>query len=131
MAHPRMYDDEDPVLERLRAVCLGFSGAEEHESHGRPTFRTKKIFAVYGGMEKGGSLSALQYPKAMLVKVDPHGAGRLLDQDRFFLPAYYGPSGWVGLDLSVAPVDWEEVRELVEDSYRLTAPKSLVAKLDA
>lgn len=125
-----MFDDQDPVLERLRSLCLALPGAEEHESHGRPNFRTKKIFAIYGGMEKGGSLSSLQYPQAVLVKVDPHGAEKLLEEERFFLPAYYGPSGWVGLNLALPPVDWEEVGELVEDSYRLTAPKSLVAKLE-
>ena len=125
-----MYDDRDPMLERIRALCLALPGAEEYETHGRPNFRTKKIFAIYGGMEKGGSLSSLQYPQAVLVKVDPHGGERLLEEERFFLPAYYGPSGWVGLNLARAPVDWEEVAELVVDSYRLTAPKSLVARLE-
>jgi hypothetical protein len=27
--------------------------------------------------------------------------------------------------------DWDEIAELVTDSYRLTAPKKLVAQLDA
>jgi len=130
VAHPRMYNDQDPVLEQLRSLCLALPGAEVHESHGRPTFRTKKTFAIYGGMEKGGSLSSLQYPQAVLVKVDPHGAGRLLEEERFFVPAYWGPSGWIGVNLALPPVDWEEVAELVEDSYRLTAPKTLVAKLE-
>lgn len=125
-----MYDEQDPVLAQVRSLCLALPGTEEYETHGRPNFRTKKIFAIYGGMEKGGSLTSLQYPQAVLVKVDPHGAERLLEEERFFLPAYYGPSGWVGLNLALAPVDWEEVAELVEDSYRLTAPKSLVSRLE-
>jgi hypothetical protein len=57
-----MYSDDDPILARVRTLCLSFPGADELESHGRPTFRTKKIFAVYGGMEKGAD--APQYPGA-------------------------------------------------------------------
>lgn len=48
---------------------------------------------------------------------------------RFFVPAYVGSKGWVGVYLEGA-VDWAEVTELVEESYRLTAPKRLVALLD-
>ena len=130
MTHPRMYSDDDPILARVRTLCLSFPGAGEHESHGRPTFRTKKIFAVYGGMEKGGA-DASQYPRSLLLKVDPDGMERLLGEAGFFLPAYYGPYGWIGVALDRASVDWEEVRELVEDSYRLTAPRSLVARLES
>ena len=77
--------------------------------------------------------------------VDHHGDGRVAleckaapgdnealiasDPDRFFMPSYVGPKGWVGLWLDVGPVDWDEVTELVTDSYRLIAPKTLVAKL--
>ena len=46
-------------------------------------------------------------------------------------PAYDGPSGWVGLDLSVEPLDWDLVRDLVTESYRATAPRRLVARLDS
>jgi len=45
--------------------------------------------------------------------------------DRFFLPAYIGPRGWVGLRLDVGEIDWDEVGELVALSYRRTAPKRL------
>jgi predicted DNA-binding protein (MmcQ/YjbR family) len=41
-----------------------------------------------------------------------------------------GPSGWVGIYLD-KDVDWPEVRELLSDSYRLVAPKKLIALLDA
>jgi predicted DNA-binding protein (MmcQ/YjbR family) len=51
------------------------------------------------------------------------------DPDRFFVPPYLGPRGWVGMRLDV-DVDWEEVAELVTDAYRLAAPKRLVRLLD-
>jgi predicted DNA-binding protein (MmcQ/YjbR family) len=41
-----------------------------------------------------------------------------------------GPSGWLGLDLKAAKVKWDEVRELIDASYRLVAPKRLVKALD-
>jgi hypothetical protein len=46
---------------------------------------------------------------------------------RFYIPAYIGPRGWVGLRLDIGEIDWEEVAELVMSSYRLTAPKRLAA----
>ena len=48
--------------------------------------------------------------------------------DRFFVPAYVGPSGWVGAYLDGA-VDWGELKELLKHSYRLIAPKRLLARL--
>jgi hypothetical protein len=79
--------------------------------------------------------------------VDHHGDGRISMQckaergenaelvasepDRFFMPPYMARHGWVGLWLDVGKIDWEEIRELVTDAYRLTAPKRLVALLDA
>jgi len=48
--------------------------------------------------------------------------------DRFFVPPYVGPSGWVGVYLD-AGTDWSEVAELMRDSYVLVAPKRLVAAI--
>jgi predicted DNA-binding protein (MmcQ/YjbR family) len=38
--------------------------------------------------------------------------------------------GWVGLRLDVGEVDRDEVEDLVVQSYRLVAPKKLVALLN-
>ena len=46
---------------------------------------------------------------------------------KFYMPAYVGPKGWVGLRLDIAGVDWNEAAELLTGSYRLIAPKRLVA----
>ena len=48
---------------------------------------------------------------------------------RFYMPAYVGPRGWVGLRLDTGKIDWDEVRELVATSYRLTAPRKLAATI--
>jgi predicted DNA-binding protein (MmcQ/YjbR family) len=50
--------------------------------------------------------------------------------DRFFVPPYVGPSGWVGVWLDGA-VDWPEVADLLRDSYVLVAPRKLRALLEA
>ena len=39
------------------------------------------------------------------------------------MPAYLGPSGWVGVDLDT-DTDWTEIAELLDASYRLTAPQA-------
>ena len=88
------------------------------------------MFAMYGGIAKSDG-EMTPYPHSVLVKVDESDR-RALEQDgRFFYPAHLGPSAWVGLDLRAADVDWDEVGELVDASYRMVASKKLVAVLDA
>ena len=47
------------------------------------------------------------------------------EPERFFVPKYVGPKGWVGvrLDLRAAP-DWDEMAEMIAESYCLTAPEA-------
>jgi hypothetical protein len=123
MAHPRMYEDDDPCLAQVRKVCLEFPEAVEVEAWGRPTFRAgKKIFAVYAGDD--------DHPQALIFKPDADERRALLDDDRFYSPPYFGPSGWLALDLTAAPVDWAEVGELADASYRQVALKRMIKALD-
>ena len=48
---------------------------------------------------------------------------------RFFVPPYVGHHGWVGIWLD-SELDWDEVADLVDESYRMTAPKRLCALLN-
>ncbi|WP_211239501.1 MmcQ/YjbR family DNA-binding protein [Jiangella gansuensis] len=124
MAHPRMYRDDDLYLAELRAACLRFPEAVEVEAWGRPTFRAgKKIFAVFGGHD--------DHPFAVIFKPDPDDRPALLDDARFYVPAYFGPSGWLALDFTAADVDWDEVGELLDASYRQVALKRMLKALDA
>ncbi|MGH3798745.1 MAG: hypothetical protein ACRDTD_01165 [Pseudonocardiaceae bacterium] len=52
------------------------------------------------------------------------------DQDRFFVPPYVGQKGWIGVYLDGSDVDWDELGDLIADSYRLIAPKRLITELD-
>lgn len=129
MPHPIMFRDDDPGLAELRRIALGFPEAFEKISHGRPVFCVPKMFAIYGGSSKATG-AMVRYPHALLVKVD-ESERRALEQDRrFFWPAYLGPSGWLGLDFGAATVDWDEVGELVDASYRQIAPQRLIRLLD-
>lgn len=124
-----MFDDDDPFLARVREIGLALPGAAEKVSHGRPALFTKKVFAYYGGSLKVNG-EWVQHPHSIMVLPDPDERLALLDDERAFVPAYLGPSGWIGVDLD-DDTDWREVAELLDASYRLTAPKRLIAELDA
>ncbi|HEY2765849.1 MAG TPA: MmcQ/YjbR family DNA-binding protein [Pseudonocardiaceae bacterium] len=121
--------DGDP-LERLRRICLALPETTERLSHGEPTFfiRGKKVFVTYADHHHDDRLS--------FWCAAPAGAQQALmesDPRRFFVPPYVGRRGWVGMYLDVErPASfWEEVAELVEDAYRMVAPRTLLAQLDA
>ena len=117
-----MYRDEDPFLAEVREVCLALPETVEVEAWGRPTYRAgKKIFAVFTGS------SEQRY--SLIFKPDDDERPALLEDERFFSPPYFGPGGWLALDFTVAEVDWDEVRELVETSYRRVALKRMLKAL--
>lgn len=111
------------ALDRLRAVCLDFPEATEQQTWGDPTFRVRgKIFA----MEKRGDGRVSLWSKA------PPGAQDVLvgaDPSRFFVPPYVGHRGWIGVRLDDG-IDWDAVADLVAESYRMTAPKRLAARIE-
>jgi hypothetical protein len=131
MAHPVMFSDDDPGLAELRSIALALPGVEERISHGRPTFRAKKIFAAFGGSQKLSPGHHRQVPSALIFTPDPVDAPAIDQDPRFFVPAYYGPFGGRAIDLATPDVDWDEIAELVDASYRLVAPPRLLAELDA
>ena len=48
--------------------------------------------------------------------------------DRYHIPAYVGKQGWLGLWLDLPEIDWDEVRDVLVNGWRLAAPRKLVAK---
>jgi predicted DNA-binding protein (MmcQ/YjbR family) len=113
-------------LAHLREICLALPEAVEQPfgGHTTPTFRVRdKIFVMAQGADEGRP--------GMWCKAPP-GAQRILvesDPARFFVPRYVGPKGWIGMHLDGTP-DWDLVRDLILDSYRMTAPKRVVRMLD-
>jgi hypothetical protein len=115
-------------LRRLRRLCLALPDANEIESHGEPAFRVRKLFAMYASPDNHhGRGRPAVWIKARAVN---QGLMVIAHPDRFFVPPYVGPLGWIGVWLD-GTVDWDEVDGLLRDGYRLIAPKKLIARLDA
>ena len=119
----RRSTDDDAALERLRAICLALPEASEEGGVGSPTFKVRgKIFAMRHPHDDRMSVGLKAPPGAQGALV--HTSPRV-----FFVPPYVGHHGWVGAWLDIG-LDWEQLAELIEESYRMTAPKRLVALLD-
>ena len=116
------------MIERLREICLSLPEATEElfGGHTTSTWRVRgKIFAMLQD-ERGDTGKPAVWCKAapgaqeVLMEVAP---------DRFFRPPYVGPKGWVGVMLN-ADTDWDELSELIVESFRMVAPKRVAARLD-
>jgi hypothetical protein len=113
-------------LSRLRAAARALPEFHEVIAWGEPTFRVRnKLFAMYAGPDTHHGqgrpavwIKAAAENQAVMIRLRP---------DRFFRPPYVGPSGWVGVWLDGA-VDWDEVRGLLADGWRMVAPKKMVAE---
>ena len=111
------------AIERLRKICMALPETEEKPfgGHTAPAFRVRdKLFVMTS--EDGTTMNCKGGPgvQQALVASDP---------GRFFVPRYTGKNGWIGVRLDVDQ-DWDEIAELVEESWRRTAPKKLVDQLD-
>jgi predicted DNA-binding protein (MmcQ/YjbR family) len=116
---------ETELLARATEICLAFpeaSADDRHRPH-RGFLVGKKNFAWFVVDEHGDGRIGLG------VRAAPGENEELVAADplRFGLPKYVARHGWVTyyLDLAARPVDWDEVSELVRDSYILQAPKRL------
>jgi hypothetical protein len=113
----------DDRLEHLREICLPLPEVTERAGQ-HSAFQVRgKTFLYFTDNHHGDGMLALTF-KA------PPGAQEILvgsAPDRFFVPPYVGHRGWVGLRVDTETVDWDEVADLVVDSYRLLAPRRLAA----
>lgn len=110
---------------RIRAIAMALPEAEEKPFGGHtsaPAFRVRDKFFVM--LNEDASEMNVKAPKGVqgiLVASDP---------DRFYVPRYVGPKGWVGVRLGPG-ADWSEVAEMITESYCLIAPKRLAAQVGA
>jgi hypothetical protein len=115
----------DDLIHRLRTICLALPETTEQTegSVGKPVFKVRgKIFAMQHPMEGRPSLwckSTFTF-RDMLVNSEP---------GHYFVPPYVGHHGWIGVRLDT-DLDWDFVGHLVEQSYRITAPKKLSALIN-
>jgi len=107
------------ALERLLAICDALPESTTERESRHATFRVRKrTYAYFLDNHHGdGNIGVCFKGKnAALVRQDPK---------RFYLPAYIGSRGWVGMRLT-GKVDWKDVAARVGASYRAVAPKRLL-----
>jgi predicted DNA-binding protein (MmcQ/YjbR family) len=112
----------DPIG-RIRTVCLGYPAATEKSfgGHTAPAFRVRqKLFLVVAESRQYVTCKAPPGVQELMVGSDPR---------RYFVPPYVGAKGWIGVRLD-GRLHWGDMVELIDESYRLVAPKRLVAELD-
>jgi len=123
---PKPAQKEDPRLTRFTQICLALPESSREMMGRHAGFRVrKKIFAYFLDDHHGDGIVSVCVKSELGENVDRVRR----DPERYYLPDYIGPRGWFGLRLDRGRVDWREVANVVERSYRLKAPKTLVAKL--
>jgi hypothetical protein len=121
------------IVERVRALCLALPEVTVRVDHSLTRTRStaqsfdirRRSFCLLVAMESstGKSLPLL------VLRTDPDEREALLSVgDPFFVPRRAGRDR-IGVWLT-QHTDWEEIRELVTESYRVLAPKKLTALLD-
>jgi hypothetical protein len=113
---------------RTEKLCLALPEATCERCGSHATFRVRnKVFAYYLDDHHGDGIVGL------CAKLPLGQHEELIRQDpaRFYMPAYIGPRGWVGLRLDRRSVDWREADALIRTSYAATAPARLLKALDA
>jgi predicted DNA-binding protein (MmcQ/YjbR family) len=102
-------------FELFRKFCLSFPDAtEDVQWENNLLFRVRrKIFAGYN----------LEPPHGITLKCAPERVAELLEIEGVERAAYVGRYGWLAIaSFSVLPD--QELRELIENSYRLVAAKA-------
>ena len=103
------------ILGKLREICGQLPGSSETVTFGHPTFQVAgKTFAV---------LEEYQEELGIAVKVGKLVQDLFLKDPRFFRTPYAGKHGWITLRVHAAPLNWEEIRELLEGSHHLVSEK--------
>jgi hypothetical protein len=126
MSHPPRSVTRPEVLKKVRELCLSFPETSEKEAWGGPTFRVKgKMFVMYMDNHHGDDRVALWCN----TDADERDALVSGDPNRFFVPPYMGPRGWLGLRLDKR-LGWNRIGVLVEESWRRTAPPKVRALFD-
>ncbi|MCX4978277.1 MmcQ/YjbR family DNA-binding protein [Streptomyces sp. NBC_00620] len=114
--------------EKVREFALGLPGATEEFPWSESVAKVNKKVFVFLGMDDGS------YPLGVTLKLKDEEAHAHALTSPGAEPAGYGlgKSGWVRIPLEEQGAPAAELLcDWVEESYRVIAPKKLVAELDA
>ncbi len=114
MEHPPIFAPGDPLVQRVRELCLDLPEAVEIQAWGRPTFRARRPIFVHMGATR-------ERPHSIVFKTDPDEHTALEQDGRFFHPPYYDGANWLAIDFDLPHTDWVLLAELIETSYRQVA----------
>jgi hypothetical protein len=123
----------EPIVSRLRAICLEFPEAYEEQAWvGTRWMIRKKNFAHVLVIDSGWPPAYARAAKSQgPVTVLTFRSGARLDAPRFSKAPFFKPVWWpdiAGMAIG-AETDWDEVSDLLAASYRLLAPKKLAAQI--
>jgi predicted DNA-binding protein (MmcQ/YjbR family) len=111
------------VREKLRAYALTLPDAVEDHPWGEDVVKVRgKIFVFLG--------TASPPSRRISVKLDESNAHALSIDGAVETGYGLGKAGWVTVPLRAQGVNIALLREWVEESYRIVAPKRLLAELD-
>jgi hypothetical protein len=114
------------ALQKVRKIVAQWPETSDKLSHGAPTFwGGKKTFASIADNHHGDGRQALWIKSTRDAQDDLVAA----DPDVFFVPPYVGPSGWIGVRIDTG-ADWGMIESLLEEAYRMVAPKRALKQLD-
>ncbi|MCX7864089.1 MAG: phosphoribosylglycinamide formyltransferase [Novosphingobium sp.] len=120
----------DWLLTRVGELAMALPGAEPRTTLGSPGWAIARgrYFARFSNRQHG------QPHIALLVRTS--GADEMAalieeDPQRYFRPAFYGASGWIGIVLDRGGLDWDHIDGWLQRSWRMVAPKRLIRLLDA
>lgn len=118
--NPMNHGRNKKILQQLAKLCLALPETIQVSQFGQPSFKAgKKTFATLASYN--GNLSISTW-----VGIDQQG---MLGFDpRYKIPAYTGTNGWIALDLNNS-LDWDEIKQLVLQSYQHFALKRMLAQL--
>jgi predicted DNA-binding protein (MmcQ/YjbR family) len=109
---------------QLRTFALSLPDAAEDFPWGDPVVKVRGKIFVFLGSDTGAG------PWLITVKLD-ESHGHALAIDGAERTGYgLGRSGWVNVPAGAEGVTLDLLRDWVEESYRIVAPKRLVAELD-
>jgi predicted DNA-binding protein (MmcQ/YjbR family) len=110
--------------DRLRAFALSLPETTEDFPWGECAIRVNRKVFVFLGPE------AASGPRRATVKLDESNGHALSIEGAEPTGYGLGASGWVTVPLRAPGVSLDLLRDWVEESYRIVAPRRLVAELD-
>jgi hypothetical protein len=111
-----------PTWDDVIAIGERFPGVELGTSYGTPALRVRRKFMCRMRTD----------PEALVMRVSDLGEKEALLQgqpDAFFTTPHY--DGYPAVLIRLDAVDPEELSELIEEAWRMGAPKKLVAEYES